>query len=51
MYVTDGAREKLLTSERERFLKEEWPAVLARISRLGLSIESLMKAASAAEVK
>jgi GntR family transcriptional regulator len=51
MYVTDGAREKLLTSERERFLKEEWPAVLARISRLGLSIESLMKAAPAAEVK
>ncbi|MDX2298591.1 MAG: GntR family transcriptional regulator [Xanthomonadaceae bacterium] len=51
MYVTDGAREKLLTSERERFLKEEWPAVLARISRLGLSIESLLKAAPAAEVK
>lgn len=51
MYVTDGAREKLLASERERFLKEEWPAVVARITRLGLSIETLTKAALAAEVK
>ncbi len=51
MYVTDGAREKLLASERERFLKEEWPAVVARITRLGLSIDALTKAALAAEVK
>lgn len=51
MYVTDGAREKLLASERERFLKEEWPAVVARITRLGLSIDTLTKAALAAEVK
>ena len=27
MYMTDGAREKLLASERERFLTEEWPAM------------------------
>src|ERR1700755_3174213 len=25
MYVNDGARETLLKSERERFLREEWP--------------------------
>lgn len=43
MYVTDGAHEKLLTSERERFLREEWPAVLERIRRLGLAPESLLK--------
>lgn len=43
MYVTDGAREKLLASERERFLKEEWPAVLERIQRLGLDMEKLVK--------
>src|SRR5574338_1038887 len=36
MYVTDGAREKLLASERERFLNEEWPAMVERIRRLGL---------------
>lgn len=43
MYVTEGAPEKLLASERQRFLKEEWPAVLARIERLGLKLEELMK--------
>ena len=44
MYVTEGAREKLLASERERFLKEEWPAVVERIERLGLSIDKLVSA-------
>ena len=42
MYVTEGASEKLLSSERERFLREEWPLVLERIQRLGLSLEKLM---------
>ena len=45
MYMTDGARDKLLASERERFLKEEWPAMVERIRRLGLGIEQLLKAA------
>jgi GntR family transcriptional regulator len=43
MYVTEGASEKLLTSERERFLREEWPAVLERIQRLGLSLDRLLR--------
>jgi GntR family transcriptional regulator len=43
MYVTDGARDKLLASERERFIHEEWPALLERISRLGLNLEQLLK--------
>jgi GntR family transcriptional regulator len=42
MYVTEGANARLLQSERERFLREEWPLVLERIQRLGLSIEELM---------
>jgi GntR family transcriptional regulator len=42
MYVTEGAPEKLLASERERFLREEWPAMLVRIERLGLSLEQLL---------
>ena len=46
MYVTEGAPEKLLASERERFLREEWPAVIERIQRLGLRIEELMRSAS-----
>ena len=42
MYVMEGASEKLLVSERERFLREEWPLVLERIQRLGLSLEKLL---------
>ncbi len=43
MFVIEGARNKLLASERNHFLKEEWPQVLARIERLGLSIQELIK--------
>jgi GntR family transcriptional regulator len=44
MYVTDGARDALLKSERERFLREEWPTLSARLDRLGLSLKELMTA-------
>jgi GntR family transcriptional regulator len=44
MYVNDGAREALLKSERERFLREEWPVLRARLGRLGLSLNELMDA-------
>ena len=43
MYVIEGASEKLLASERERFLREEWPLVLERIQRLGLSPTELLR--------
>jgi GntR family transcriptional regulator len=43
MYVTEGAPEKLLASERERFLREEWPAVVERIQRLGLRMDDLLQ--------
>jgi GntR family transcriptional regulator len=46
MYVTEGASEKLLSSERERFVREEWPAMVERIRRLGLDIEQLLRAAA-----
>jgi len=36
MYVAAGARETLRARERERFLREEWPAIRARMRRLGL---------------
>lgn len=51
MFVTEGAREKLLASEREHFLQQEWPGVVERINRLGLDLEKLMKAAKAAGEK
>ncbi|WP_297927476.1 GntR family transcriptional regulator [Metallibacterium sp.] len=44
MYVIDGARAKLLGSERERFLRDEWPALLERIQRMGLEPASLLQA-------
>jgi GntR family transcriptional regulator len=46
MYVSEGAPEKLLASERERFLREEWPAMVARIQRLGLRLDDLISAAA-----
>lgn len=46
MYVTEEASKKLLASERERFLTEEWPLVLARIQRLGLGADDLLKSAN-----
>ena len=51
MYVTDGAREKLLVSERERFLREEWPPLLERIQRLGMNLKELMQAAKVGGAK
>ncbi len=44
MFVRDGARSQLLASEREKFLKEEWPRLAARIEQLGLSLEELIQA-------
>jgi GntR family transcriptional regulator len=43
MYVTEGARNALMKSERERFLSDEWPTLYARLTRLGLTLEQLME--------
>lgn len=45
MFINEGARELLLAGERERFLKEQWPAIQATIRRLGLSAKDLARAA------
>ncbi|KEZ77169.1 GntR family transcriptional regulator [Salinisphaera hydrothermalis] len=42
MFVREGAREHLLASERDRFVNEEWPAIRARIDRLGLDPAMLL---------
>lgn len=44
LFVNPGARERLLRSERRRFLDNEWPRVRATIQRLGLSPEELLRA-------
>jgi GntR family transcriptional regulator len=44
MFVKTGARDLLLSGEREKFLSEEWPRVAARIQRLGLKAQELLDA-------
>ena len=45
MFVKSGASELLLKSERQNFLKEEWPRIYAMIQRLGLKPEELLNGA------
>jgi len=42
MYINAGARKLLLAAERQRFLKEQWPAIRATIERLGLTSADLL---------
>lgn len=51
MFVTSGARERLLASERQRFVEEEWPRVLTAIERLGLDLDELRARRPAREDK
>jgi GntR family transcriptional regulator len=44
MYVMPGAQEKLHGIEKEKFLTSELPALLARISNLGISTQELCNA-------
>jgi GntR family transcriptional regulator len=41
LLIRKGVRELLLKRERQKFLKEEWPALRKRIQRLGLDVRSL----------
>lgn len=41
MFVREGARRKLIETEREKFLTEEWPSMLLRIKQLGLDVHDL----------
>lgn len=43
MFVKTGARARLLESERNHFLEEEWPRLAERIEQLGLDIEDLIR--------
>ena len=46
MFVKPGARDLLLSGERERFLADQWPRVRATIQRLGLTVEELLDSPS-----
>lgn len=41
MYVNQGARDALLKTEREHFMREEWPVLRDRLRRLGLDLATL----------
>ena len=43
MFVMEGARRMLMKDERQRFLDDEWPKVLATIARLGLKPADLLE--------
>jgi GntR family transcriptional regulator len=45
MFVNAGALVLLSKGERERFLSDEWPKVVATIERLGLSVDELLEEA------
>ena len=47
MFVAPGARAKLRDSERSRFVSEEWPAIRARMKRLGIDPAQLIERESA----
>jgi GntR family transcriptional regulator len=43
MFVMTGARARLTTDERQRFLAQEWPRIAATIDRLGLDPAELLR--------
>jgi GntR family transcriptional regulator len=47
MFIQPGARDLLLQGERQKFLAEQWPRVVATIQRLGLTLEELLEGAAA----
>ncbi|WP_265570960.1 GntR family transcriptional regulator [Sphingomicrobium nitratireducens] len=42
MFVADGARARLKTSERDGFIRNEWPEIRARMKRLGIDPVELL---------
>jgi GntR family transcriptional regulator len=45
MFVTPGARDLLLHTERQKFLSEDWPHLHTTIQRLGLTATDLLNTA------
>jgi GntR family transcriptional regulator len=43
MFVAAGAADRLRTAERDEFLNQRWPAIVAQIRRLGLDVEDLIE--------
>ncbi len=46
MFILKGARKNLLNAEQKKFLEQEWPEIIKRISLLGLDTKQLIEAAA-----
>jgi len=46
MFLTPDARKKLLAHERQKFLAEDWPRIIAQIKSLELDFSDLMAQAN-----
>jgi GntR family transcriptional regulator len=42
LFVREGARDRLLAGERQKFLREDWPRIRETIERLGLDPRELL---------
>lgn len=51
MFVKSGARAELLAHERDKFLKEDWPRIVAQIRALELDIKALLEASTTTPAK
>ena len=49
MFIREGATGKLLTNERDKFIREEWPQIAQTIHRLGLDAQTLFDELDAQE--
>jgi GntR family transcriptional regulator len=49
MFVKTGARAELLAHERDKFLKEDWPRIVAQIKALDLDLKSLLSSSTATQ--
>lgn len=49
MFVTEGARKRLMKDEREKFIETEWPKILKTIERLGLDTDDLLRASRSSD--
>ena len=43
MFVLEGAKARLLEAERDQFMREELPAFIERVDRLGIDPRKLLK--------
>jgi GntR family transcriptional regulator len=42
MFVREGACKALMKDERQAFLQEQWPEIVATINRLNLDLDDLL---------